>query len=206
MADINDANYFGGPRHAPVAHFSHGANFGHGPVGSFSRPADSGDVGGTSHILNQAGRSTRAPSRRSPVGSLSASGGPGALTIGDEAARLSVSLPEFGQKKKKTTTKPSGPTKGEQMSDADAPTQGVKVTPTGEAVHTRANPATGQVSTSPVSTAGAALARKAAQWYKQQSPPGGGPAQTDPEDDIEPLTTLARARANPYSDDEYEFF
>jgi hypothetical protein len=113
-----DTDYMGGIRHVAKPSFS---------------PMGQSDVGGTSSILNAAGRSKPGKSAPASMPRAGTLGGP--LRLSSAAEIIGAS--KLGQRP------PDQKTPGEQMSDADAPNQAVEKLPDGTFVHHRRNPATG---------------------------------------------------------------
>jgi hypothetical protein len=116
--------------------------FGRTQVGTISTPAlGQGEVGGTSHLNNAAGRSRPRKGRAPAMGSTPALSSPLRLSSMGEiigASKLGQRLPQ--QK-----------TPGEQMSDADEPTQAVKSAPDGTGfVHHRRNSYSDGVTSTPI--------------------------------------------------------
>jgi hypothetical protein len=135
LAD-NMANWMGGPRHAPQADFSDAKTFGEmNDVNDWNqrRPASDSDVQGTGDMLS----GVHKPGKKSPGGMASVSGTQSPLDLGAHEDIIAAS--GLGRRA------PAQKTKGEQMSDADEPTQAVKSLPDGTFVHRRRNPATGNV-------------------------------------------------------------
>jgi hypothetical protein len=114
--------------------------FGRTQVGTISSPALSqSEVGGTSHVLNSSGRSRPRRGRMGTPTALSALTGP--LRRDSQAEILgSAGLGRRAPEKK---------SQGEQMSDADQPTQAVEAQPDGSMMHHRAN-TDGSVTSSPI--------------------------------------------------------
>lgn len=105
--------------------------FGRTQVGTISTPALSqGEVGGTSHVLNSAGRSRP---RKGAVGRISS---PMNLQSPlDTAAHTDIiSAAGLGRRA------PDGKSRGEELSDASEPDQAVKADANGAMTHYRRNP------------------------------------------------------------------
>lgn len=142
--DIN--NYLGGARHAPQAQVSGPDLFGDDtrPVWSQSRPALDSDVQGTGDMLSGVHKG----SNKGPRGMGSPNAVSSPLDVDSHAAIIRAS--GLGRRA------PERKGLGEQMSDADGPTQTVKALSDGSFVHARQNPATGNVNSMPIGS-GASL-------------------------------------------------
>lgn len=145
MADVvADPNNFalGATRHAPRADVAAPELERRKPVGTFSRPALDSDVQGTSHLLSGV-------HHKSP--------GSQALSFGSGGIESPLSLDSVGDiigasklgKRPLSSADEHNKDVGEQMSDADRPTQGVTVDERGQAVHHRRN-SSGGVDSTPI--------------------------------------------------------
>jgi hypothetical protein len=144
MADEFTANYMG-IRHAPKAEVAQGLD----------------DVGGTSSLLNQAGRTTtssRRPGLASRVGDVADYGGPLRL---DSVSDI-ISASGLGPREDELSV-------GERLSDANEPTQTIRTQPDGSMIHHRAN-ADGSVTSSPLGAYDGSLAKSvvSAPWYNAE--------------------------------------
>jgi hypothetical protein len=114
--------------------------FGRTQVGTISSPAlGQGEVGGTSHLNNAAGRSRPRKGQIGSTASVSKVSSPLNTTNHLEILKAAG----LGRR----TPQKMGP--GEQMSDADQPTQSVEAQPDGSMMHHRAN-TDGSVTSSPM--------------------------------------------------------
>jgi hypothetical protein len=120
----NSANYLGGPRHAPQANIT---------------PMSQDEVGGTSHLINDAGRSRPRKGSSPGMGSVSRVAGP--LALSNHQAILQAA--GLGRRT------PAAKSAGEQMSDADQPAQSVEEQPDGGLMHHRVT-TDGSVTSSPM--------------------------------------------------------
>src|ERR1700728_1832266 len=137
MADMN--NFVGGPRHAPQANVADPDLFGDDtkPVWSQSRPALDSDVQGTGDMLSGVHKGSNKGLRG--MGSPNAVASP--LDVDSHAAIIRAS--GLGRRA------PERKGFGEQISDANGPTQTVKAMPDGSFIHARQNPS-GSVTSTPI--------------------------------------------------------
>ena len=115
--------------------------FGRSQVGTISSPAlGQGEVGGTSHLNNAAGRSRPRKGRAPAVGSVS----PIASPLSGDGHEAILKASGLGRR----TPERRGP--GEVMSDSQEPTQTVERLPDGSFVHHRRNSYSNGVNSNPI--------------------------------------------------------